>query len=78
MFSRKVQASLTAALLFFVVSSPFTYKIVDSLIGGIVRTIAPSMAYLFKVAESGCPTNYGLFVHSAVFGLVTYYLMSSS
>ena len=70
MFSRKVQASLTAALLFFVVSSPFTYKIVDSLIGGIVRAIAPSMAYLFKVAESGCPTNYGLFVHSAVFGLV--------
>ena len=78
MFSRKVQASVTAALLFFVVSSPFTYKIVDSLIGGIVRTIAPSLTSLFKVAESGCPTNYGLIVHSVVFGLVTYYLMGSS
>ena len=78
MFSRKVQASLTAALLFFVVSSPFTYKIVDTLIGGVVQTVAPSTTYLFKVAESGCPTNYGLLVHSAVFGLVTYYLMSSS
>ena len=78
MFSRKVQASLTAALLFFVVSSPFTYKIVDTLIGGVVQTVAPAMTYLFKVAESGCPTNYGLLVHSAVFGLVTYYLMSSS
>lgn len=78
MFSRKVQASVTAALLFFVVSSPFTYKIVDSLIGGIVHTIAPSLTSLFKVAESGCPTNYGLIVHSVVFGLVTYYLMGSS
>jgi hypothetical protein len=78
MFSRKFQASATAALLFFVVSSPFTYKMVDSLIGGIVQAIAPSMTSLFRVAESGCPTNYGLVVHSVVFGLVTYYLMSSS
>lgn len=78
MFSRKFQASVTAALLFFVVSSPFTYKMVDSLIGGIVQSIAPSMTYLFKIAESGCPTNYGLIVHSVVFGLVTYYLMGSS
>ena len=78
MFSRKFQASATAALLFFVVSSPFTYKMVDSLIGGIVQSIAPSMTYLFKIAESGCPTNYGLIVHSVVFGLVTYYLMGSS
>jgi hypothetical protein len=78
MFSRKVQASVTAALLFFVVSSPFTYKIVDSLIGGIVQAIAPAMSSFFKIAESGSPTTYGLIVHSVVFGLVTYYLMSSS
>lgn len=78
MFSRKFQASATAALLFFVVSSPFTYKLVDSLIGGLVYAVAPSMSSFFKVAESGCPTNYGLAVHSLVFGLVTYYLMSSS
>ncbi len=78
MFSRKFQASVISALLFFVVSSPFTYKIVDSLIGGIVHSIAPSMTYLFKIAESGCPTNYGLIVHSVVYGLVTYYLMGSS
>lgn len=75
MFSRKFQAALMAALLFYVVSSPFTYKMVDKLIGGVVTTVAPSMAYWFKVAESGCPTNYGLLVHSAVFGLVSYYLM---
>jgi hypothetical protein len=30
---------------------------------------------MFKVAEAGCPTNYGLLLHSAVFALVTYYMM---
>jgi len=51
---------------------------VDKLIGGLVETLAPSMTYWFKVAEAGCPTNYGLLVHSAVFGLVSYYLMHAS
>lgn len=74
-FSRKVQASLVAALLFFVISSPFTYKFVDSIVGGLVTTIIPQFASIFKIAEAGCPTNYGLLVHSVVFGLVTYYLM---
>lgn len=74
-FSRKVQASLVAALLFFVISSPFTYKFVDNIVGGIVTAIIPQFASLFKIAEAGCPTNYGLLVHSVVFGLVTYFLM---
>jgi len=74
-FSRKVQASLVAALLFFVISSPFTYKFVDSIVGGIVTAVIPQFASVFKIAEAGCPTNYGLLVHSAVFGLVTYFLM---
>ena len=78
MFSRKFQHAIAMALLFYVVSSPFTYKMVDKLIGGVVETVAPSMAYWFKVAESGCPTNYGLLVHSAVFGLVSYYIMHAS
>lgn len=74
-FSRKVQASLVAALLFFVISSPFTYKFVDNIVGGIVTAIIPQFASVFKIAEAGCPTNYGLLVHSVVFGLVTYFLM---
>lgn len=74
-FSRKVQASMVAALLFFVISSPFTYKLVDNLVGGIVRAIIPQFASFFKIAEAGCPTNYGLAVHAAVYGLVTYFLM---
>ncbi len=76
-FSRKVQASLTAALLFFVISSPFTYKLVDNVVGSIVRALVPQAASFFKIAEAGCPTNYGLMVHAAVFGLVTYFIMQS-
>ncbi len=75
--SRKTTAALTAALLFYVVSSPFTYRLVDSVVGGLVGAVVPQFTTLFKIAEAGCPTNYGLLVHSAVFGLVTYYLMSS-
>ena len=73
--SRKAQASLVAAILFFVVSSPLTYRLVDSLIGGIVTMVIPASADLFKVAQAGCPTNYGLVLHSAVFGVITYLLM---
>ena len=72
--SRKATAALTAALLFFVISSPFTYRLVDSVVGGVVGAIVPQFTTLFKIAEAGCPTNYGLLVHSAVFGLVAYYM----
>jgi hypothetical protein len=75
--SRKTQAALTAALLFYVISSPFTYRLVDSVVGGVVGSVVPQFTTLFKIAEAGCPTNYGLLVHAAVYGLVTYHLMSS-
>lgn len=73
--SRKMQAALTAALLFYVISSPFTYRIVDQIVGSVVGAVVPQFTHMFKIAEAGCPTNYGLIVHSAVFGLVSYYLM---
>lgn len=73
--SRKVQAALTAALLFYVISSPFTYRIVDQIVGNIVGAIVPQFTTMFKIAEAGCPTNYGLLVHAAVYGLISYYLM---
>jgi hypothetical protein len=72
--SRKAQAALTAALLFFVISSPFTYRLVDGIVGSLVGAVVPQFTTLFKIAEAGCPTNYGLLVHSAVFGLVAFYL----
>lgn len=75
MLSRKMQAALTAALLFYVISSPFTYRIVDQIVGGVVGAIVPQLTHMFKIAEAGCPTNYGLLVHAAVFGLVTYHMM---
>lgn len=73
--SRKLQAALTAALLFYVISSPFTYRLVDQVVGGVIGAVVPQFATLFKIAEGGCPTSYGLIVHAAVFGLVTYHLM---
>lgn len=75
--SRKATAALTAALLFYVISSPFTYRLVDSVVGGVVGAVVPQFTTLFKIAEGGAPTNYGLLVHSAVFGLVSYYLMTN-
>jgi hypothetical protein len=77
MLSRKLQASLVAALLFYVVSSPFTYRLVDQLVGGVVGAVVPQFTSLFKIAEAGCPTNYGLLVHAVVFGLLSYHLMQS-
>jgi hypothetical protein len=71
----KLKAALTAGLLFFVLSSPATYKLVDSLVGGVVNAVAPSLMHVLRVAESGCPTTYGLVVHSLVFAGVVYYLM---
>ena len=60
------KAILTAALLFYIVANPMTYKLVDSLLGGLVGTIA---------GPSGCPTNLGLIVHAVVFGVVSKYVL---
>jgi hypothetical protein len=76
MLSRKVQASLVAMILFYVLSSPFTYRLVDRLVGGVVTAVVPQMASVFKVAEAGHPTQYGLLLHAAVFGLVVHSLMN--
>jgi hypothetical protein len=61
--SPKVRASLTAAILFFIVANPVVYRLVDGVLGGIVGRIA---------SPSGCPTTWGLMVHSVVFGLAAY------
>lgn len=75
LLSRKARAAISAALLFFVVSSPLTYKVVDYLVGGVVLSVLPALAPTFKVAQSGCPTNYGLVLHAVVFGVIAYALM---
>ena len=78
MFSKKVMHSLFLAVLFFVVSSPMTYKLVDNLVGGVVGSIIPQFSATFKVAMAGCPTTYGLALHAAVFGLVSYFFLHHS
>lgn len=75
MFSKKVMHSLFLAVLFFVVSSPMTYQLVDSLVGGVVAAVVPQLSSTFKVAMAGCPTTYGLALHAVVFGLVSYFFL---
>lgn len=59
--SSKVKASLTAGLLFFILSSPSVYKLVDSLVG--------------NVTDGCAPTTMGLVLHSLVFAGLVYMLM---
>jgi hypothetical protein len=75
MFSVKFQNAALLAVLFFVLSSPMTYRLVDRVVGGLVSAVVPQFSALFKVAEAGCPTQYGLVVHSVVYGLVCYYFV---
>ena len=75
MASRKLTAALTAGVLFFVVSSPMLYKLVDDLVGGLLNFVNPRYTQMLRVAELGKPTTYGLFLHSAVFATIVYYMM---
>ncbi len=62
----KIYASIQAVIVFLLVSLPFTYKITNGLLGGIIGKLADS---------SGCPTMLVLLVHSSVYGLIVYALM---
>jgi hypothetical protein len=62
--SAKATAAIVAGVMFFIISNPIVYKLVDSLVGGLLGPIA---------SPGGCPTTWGLIVHSAVFATATYY-----
>lgn len=64
--TQKVSATLQAVLVFYIIANPMTFRLVDSLLGGVVGRIANS---------GGSPTALGLIVHSLVFGAVVYSLM---
>ena len=64
--SQKVSATLQAVLVFYIIANPMTYRLVNSVLGGVVGRISD---------VSGCPTALGLIVHSLVFGAVVYSLM---
>ena len=76
MLGAKVKHAVVLSLQFFVVSSPYTYKLVDQVVSTVAGNLFPSLAHLVKIAEGGCPTTYGLVVHSVVFGLAAYFLHS--
>ena len=62
----KAKYSFYSTLVFFLVANPETFKIMQSLLGGIVGTIA---------SAAGCPTPFGLVLHSLVFFAVMLGLM---
>jgi hypothetical protein len=74
MVSARLRHVLTLALVFYLVSSPYTYTLVDKLVSPVVSSLVPQLSSVLRIAEGGCPTTYGLLVHTAVFGLVAYYL----
>lgn len=66
MMNPKVRAALLAAVIYFIIANPMTYKIVD----GIIGTFIPI------ASASGCPTFAGLLFHSFVFFVITYFVMT--
>lgn len=63
----KWRITLYTAVIFFVVSAPFLYILVDKTLGRLLG---------FRVASSsGCPTLGGLFIHTVVFTLIVRALM---
>lgn len=59
--STKWSISAFSAALFFIISSPFIYQLVNMLTSKLGLVIA---------SESGCPNYIGVFVHAIVFMLV--------
>ena len=59
--SVKWQITLFSAFLFLLVVNPYTYKLTDRLLGGVVGKIADG---------NGCPTFVGLLIHTIVYILL--------
>ena len=59
--SMKWQITLFSAFIFIVVVLPCTYKLTQSLLGGVLGRIAES---------NGCPTTRGLLLHTLVYILL--------
>ena len=65
----KISATIQSIIIFIIISLPFTYRLTNRLLGGIIGKLADA---------SGCPTGLGIFVHSVVFGLIIYSFMAFS
>ena len=63
MENQKSMKIVAASVLFFIVASPCTYCLVNSLTGLVLD-------------KKGCPTYLGVLIHSVVFGLLLYAMCS--
>ena len=63
-FALKAKYSFYSALVFFLIANPETFKMTQMLLGRVVT-----------VANGGCPTPMGLFLHTVVFFLALLGLM---
>ncbi len=63
--NQKLMATLFSMIIFAIISLPITYKTTNNLLGG----ISP------LTDGSGCPTIFGILVHSIVFGIIIFLLM---
>lgn len=63
----KWKFSIIGAVIFLLVANPYTFKLVQCLLGNLIGKIADK--------NSGCPTMLGLFVHAIVFTILVRYSM---
>jgi hypothetical protein len=63
-FGLKAKYSFYSALVFFLIANPETFKATQMLLGSFLT-----------VANGGCPTPAGLFLHTGIFFLVLLGLM---
>ena len=64
--SDKWRFTLYTTFVLLLLFNPWTYKLVNSLLSGLVGPIASS---------NGCPTILGFLIHAAVFTVVVRYMM---
>ena len=64
--SDKWRFTLYTTILLLVLFNPWTYKITNTLLSGLVGNIA---------SKDGCPTLLGFFIHVIVFTLILRFLM---
>jgi hypothetical protein len=62
---QKWQITLFSALIFLLVVNPYTYKLTQALLGKFIGTIS----------AGGCPTAFGLLLHTVVYILLVRYSM---
>ena len=61
----KWRYTLYTTILFLIIVCPFTYLLVNSILGGLVKICD----------KKGCPTSMGILIHAVVFTLLLRYLM---